>query len=288
MIRSMTGFARRERQLEVGLLGWELRSVNHRFLEPRFRLPEELRVFENEFRALLGARIARGKIDCVLRFERSTSSAETLRIDRDLARQVAAAATDVGEFVDRPAPVDPLDVLAWPGVVQSEALDLAPLVTAAKAGFEEALDELIAMREREGKRLANLLQARCAAIEQLAATVRARVPEIHARLREKLLARLAEAGVEADHNRLEQELVLLAQKLDIAEELDRLGSHVTATRAALGRREAVGRRLDFLMQELNREANTLGSKSQDSATTQAAVELKVLIEQMREQVQNVE
>jgi uncharacterized protein (TIGR00255 family) len=288
MIRSMTAFARRAADTEWGQLTWELRSVNHRYLEIATRLPEDLRAIEQVLRERAGKRLKRGKLDCNLRLRGTAAVPGDIELDTGYLDRVLEAARVVAGRIDAPAPLDPLELLRWPGVVQVTQPDVTPLAETALGLFDEALDELIETREREGARIRDLLLERLAAMEPLVEAVRKRLPEVKARIRERLLARLAEVGVEADPGRLEQELVFQAQKLDVDEELDRLSGHIAEVRRVLARSEAVGRRLDFLMQELNREANTLASKSADGETTKAAVDLKVLIEQMREQVQNVE
>jgi uncharacterized protein (TIGR00255 family) len=287
MIASMTGFARREVRAAWGVLAWELRAVNHRYLEVGLRLPEEFRVLETECREAISARLARGKVDATLRYE-PTVAAAALTVDTALARQVVEAARELGALTGNHQAPAPLELMRWPGVVVGGTPDLAPLHGAARTALKEALAELVAARQREGERTAALISERADAIAALVAGVRERLPEVQAQVRAKYLARLADLGVDADAGRLEQELVFVAQRLDVAEELDRLDSHLTELKGTLARQEPVGRRLDFLMQEFNREANTLGSKSQDSAMTRASVDMKVLIEQMREQVQNIE
>ena len=239
-------------------------------------------------RERVAATAARGKVECNLRFQRAAGVHAELQFDAEMARRVVELAGEVGAMVAVAAPVNALEVLRWPGVVQEAELDLGPVSEQALILLDTALGELVATREREGARLRDLLLERASAMEALAAEVREQLPEIRERLRERLESRLRELDVAADPGRLEQELVLQLQKIDVDEELDRLVTHLQEVRAVLGREEPVGRRLDFLMQELNREANTLGSKSAVVETTRAAVELKVLIEQMREQVQNIE
>lgn len=288
MIRSMTGFARREARGEWGLLAWELRSINHRYLEVQLRLPEEFRALENDYRETVKAELGRGKVDAVLRFDAAAAPGGTVHIDAALAGAVAAAAHEAASGLRNPGSVNPMDILRWPGVVKRVDPDLAPLQAAAGKLLDDALGALRENRTAEGARIRDMLLERGAEVSRLVAGVHERIPEVRTRIREKMLARIEELGAKPDPDRLEQELVFIAQRLDVAEELDRLESHVTELSAALDRDEPVGRRLDFLMQEFNREANTLGSKSQDTETTQASVELKVLIEQMREQIQNVE
>ncbi|SFP94890.1 TIGR00255 family protein [Geopseudomonas sagittaria] len=287
MVHSMTAFARVESTGSYGTLSWELRSVNHRYLEPHLRLPEAFRDLEGSVREALRQALARGKVECTLRLAEE-GSGKTLQIDRERAAQVVAAAEAVAALIQQPAALNPLEVLAWPGVLVADAADPQALNAAALALFERALDELKNGREREGAALAALLEERLAAILAEVDNLRGLIPQMLATQRQKIVDRCRELQVELDPQRLEQELVLLAQKSDVAEELDRLSTHVREVRRVLKAGGAAGRRLDFLMQELNREANTLGSKAFDTRSTQAAVNLKVLIEQMREQVQNIE
>ncbi|MGA7802496.1 MAG: YicC/YloC family endoribonuclease [Gammaproteobacteria bacterium] len=288
MIRSMTAFARSERRGEWGQLTWELRSVNHRYLEVSLRFPEELRSLEQVVRERVSARIRRGKVECNLRFRPDPAATPEIVLNGEYLDRLLQACGGVEGRLPRAAPVNPVDLLRWPGVVSEAERDLGAVMEEALAGLDAALAEMVATREREGEQIAGWLLSRCEAIDTQAVEVRERLPAIRDRLRERMLSRLAEIAVEADPGRLEQELALQAQKMDVDEELDRLSGHVAEVRRVLTRDEPVGRRLDFLMQELNREANTLGSKSVDADTTRAAVELKVLIEQMREQVQNAE
>jgi uncharacterized protein (TIGR00255 family) len=288
MIASMTGFARREASGEWGTLVCELRSVNHRFLEAGFRLPDELRSAEGELRTRLAQKVRRGKVDCTMSYRRPSGAGTPLEIDGKALERLTAAAQAVARALPGPASMNVLDVLRWPGVLREEAVGADPLVAAAGALFSATLDELGAARAREGQRLRELLEQRCGVLESLIGAVRARLPEVHARARTRLAERLAELTAAVDRERLEQELALLLQRLDVDEELERLTGHVAEVRRVIGAGEPAGRRLDFLMQELNREANTLSSKSQDLETTRCAVDMKVVIEQMREQVQNAE
>jgi uncharacterized protein (TIGR00255 family) len=288
MIASMTGFARHEASGPWGTLVCELRSVNHRFLEAGLRLPEELRAAEGELRARLARQVRRGKVDCTLTYRRSHGVAGALEVDPVALERVVAAAQLVSRSLREPSTVSALDVLRWPGVLREESVGSEQLLSAALAVFDATLAELVAARGREGARLRELLEQRCAALQALVATVRARLPEVQARVRARLDERLAEITATVDHDRLEQELALLLQRLDVDEELERLSGHISEIVRVIGGGEPAGRRLDFLMQELNREANTLSSKSQDLETTRSAVDMKVLIEQMREQVQNAE
>jgi len=287
MIRSMTGFARRERQYPFGLLAWELKTVNHRYLEIGCRLPEEFRSAEAEFRQSIAAEVRRGKLECTLHFKPALKEGG-LEIDQALLAALTRRAREVAGQVGEIGRIDVLDLLRWPGVVRDATRDSAPLLVAAHALLAEALAELSRSRDSEGARLGEALEQRCAGLLEFAARVVERLPEVRARMRAKLLERVSQLTTEVDHERLEQELALLAFKLDVDEEVDRLRGHIAEVRKALEGREPAGRRLDFLMQELNREANTLSSKSQDIETTRTAVDMKVLIEQMREQVQNVE
>jgi uncharacterized protein (TIGR00255 family) len=287
MVHSMTAFARAERAGTQGTLSWELRSVNHRYLEPHLRLPESFRDLEGAVREALRQGLSRGKIECTLRFTEETAG-KPLQVNRERASQLVAAAEAVAGLIKQPAALNPLEVLAWPGVLVADATDPQALNNDALALFNEALDELKAGRAREGAGLAKLLDERLVLIKTEVATLRTLVPQMLATQRQKVLDRFADMKAELDPQRLEQEMVLLAQKSDVAEELDRLSTHVTEVRRVLKTGGQAGRRLDFLMQELNREANTLGSKAFDPRSTQAAVNLKVLIEQMREQVQNIE
>lgn len=288
MIRSMTGYARAESQGTWGRLSWELRSVNHRYLDLSLRIPEELRGLESEARQLLGARLSRGKVEAGLRYSREGAEALPVILDFDRLRQLQQALDALKQELGTTAAPDPIRVLAWPGVVKTESADLAPVQAAALALLEKALGAFAQTRMREGEQLSQYLLERCAAIEGFVGEVRARLPRVRSQWVEKLRQRCRELGVEVDPNRLEQEVVLAAQRLDVDEELSRLSVHLGEVRKTLGREDAVGRRLDFLMQELNREANTLSSKSQDAEITRHAVDLKVVIEQMREQIQNVE
>ena len=283
----MTGFARRERQYPWGLIAWELKTVNHRFLEIGCRLPEDFRAAESDFRQTIAGAVRRGKVDASLHFRPVTASS-TLEVDADLLASLTQRAQQAALQAGPAARIDVTDLLRWPGVVREPPKDSAPLIAAAHALLEEALAELTRFRDSEGGRLKEALELRCAGLADFASLVAARLPEVRARIRTKLLERIAQLCTDVDHERLEQELAILAQRLDVDEELDRLRGHVTEIRKTFGGQEPAGRRLDFLMQELNREANTLSSKSQDIETTRSAVDMKVLIEQMREQVQNIE
>ncbi len=289
MIRSMTGFARRERQGPWGTLTCELRSVNHRYLELSLRLPDDLRGLENDARQLLSAALRRGKVDAGLYLRGAPAGAAAIEINQALVEQVVAGAAAVRAVAGSVAgTVNPLDVLRWPGVIRDSERDITPIVAAATDLLRETAADLNDARAREGARIRDMLVQRCDALRESVTAVRARLPEVAARIRARVLERVAQLGTAVDAERLEQEIALLAHKMDVEEELDRLGSHIAETLQVLDSKEPSGRRLDFLMQEFNREANTLSSKSQDTETTRAAVDMKVLIEQMREQVQNVE
>ena len=288
MIRSMTAFARQESQGDWGALQLELRTVNHRYLEISPRLAEELRSLEPKFRERLGRRLSRGKVECNLRYQPPAGATSELTLNMELIRQLAHASREVDGIIYNPAPINALEVLRWPGVIDSRGIDQDRLNEQTMTLLDAALDELCANREREGASLKQIILQRCDGADTVVQQVRQRLPEVLEGQRQRLLARLHEARQELDSERLEQEMVMLAQKTDVAEEMDRLATHLTEVRRVLDTGEPVGRRLDFLMQELNREANTLGAKSIDSDTTRASVELKVLIEQMREQVQNIE
>ncbi|HKE45883.1 MAG TPA: YicC/YloC family endoribonuclease [Steroidobacteraceae bacterium] len=284
----MTGFARREQSGPWGTLTWELRTVNHRYLELGCRLPEELRAAESDFRQMITAVVRRGKLDATLNFRPADEAAGAIEINRALAEKLLARARELASLAGVTAPLNPLDLLRWPGVVQDQARDVTPLLAAAQKTLGDALNSLTEARAREGERIREMLLQRCEALLKLVAAVSERLPEVRARIRTRLMERIAQLGIEPDNERLEQELAIIAQKMDVDEELDRLRSHITEVRKALDGAEPAGRRLDFLMQELNREANTLSSKSQDAETTRSAVDMKVIIEQLREQVQNVE
>jgi uncharacterized protein (TIGR00255 family) len=288
MIVSMTGFARREAAGPWGTLVCELRSVNHRFLECGFRLPDELRVTEPELRQVATRELKRGKVDCTVSFRAAQGAEQALEIDPQALERVLARVRELSAALPERHTVNLMDVLRWPGVVREDSAGGDELQVATREVFTEAVADLVAARTREGVRLRELIEQRCSSLEVLVAQVRTRLPEVQIRVRERLNERLADLKAQVDQERLEQELALLLQRLDVDEELDRLTGHIAEIRRVTAAGEPAGRRLDFLMQELNREANTLSSKSQDLETTRAAVEMKVTIEQMREQVQNIE
>ncbi len=288
MIRSMTAFARAEVRGDFGLIACEIRSVNHRYLEPGFRLPEALRDIEFPLRERLRQALTRGKVDVQYRHEASDGAGATLALDKALAARYVAAAAEIDQLSRHAAPLNAADILRLPGVVKNRETEAAVLQAEALKLFDQALQQFIAMREREGLELARLIEERLQALAAETEKVRLRMPVIMAHYRERLLNRLADIKAELNSERLEQEMILFAQKIDVAEELDRLGAHLAEIRRVLKETGSVGRRLDFLMQELNREANTLGSKSVSADSSLSSVELKVLIEQMREQIQNIE
>lgn len=288
MLHSMTGFARQIGESTAGTLTVELRAVNHRYLDVQFRLPDELRSKEVELRQQLSNALKRGKVECSMHFRRAPGATGEISINTDLVRQIGSGIGEISALLPEARNLDPIDVLRWPGVVLEPEIDAEPLYREAQAVLADTLDALCGMRKNEGMRIAAMLKSRCMDIREIGVTVKARLPEVLEAVRQKQQERLKKLEVSADPDRLETELALLAQKLDVDEELDRLESHIVEILEVIEREEPVGRRLDFLMQELNREANTLGSKSADTETTKAAVELKVLIEQMREQIQNVE
>jgi uncharacterized protein (TIGR00255 family) len=284
----MTGFARQSAESGAGTMTWELRAVNHRYLDVQFRMPDEFRPIEQAFKQQVSAKLSRGKVECALHFRRAFDQQAEMKLNADLVSLVGTRVTEIRNAVADAAAPGAIDILRWPGVITETEIDAEPLQQHATALLDKALQAMTEMRRSEGDRISEMLETRCTDIAALAASVRKRLPLVlegaHAKQRE----RIARLDVEADPARLEVEIALISQKLDVDEELDRLESHITEIRQVLTSDEAVGRRLDFLMQELNREANTLGSKSADAETTKAAVELKVLIEQMREQIQNVE
>ena len=284
----MTAFARVQDISTDGELTWEIRSVNHRFLELMVRLPEELRALDPIVRERVAKRLGRGKVDCSLRYKPASDSDAGVKVNFRLAQQIIDCAGEVSKLLHDSSPLRAMDILSWPGVLESDDKDLTPLQKRASDCLERALSSLVETREREGAKLAELVAQRCASLRLEVAKVISLMPAILEAMRARLRARLSELAEELDPARLEQEIALLAQKMDVAEEMDRLNAHIQEVETILQRKGAVGRRLDFLMQELNREANTLASKSNDVETTRIGVEMKVLIEQMREQIQNIE
>jgi uncharacterized protein (TIGR00255 family) len=287
MIYSMTAFARRELKADWGTAVWEVRSVNQRFLETYFRLPEQFKSMEPMLRERFRKQLQRGKVECSLRFVANDAAVGNINLNESLAKQVMKAA-DWVQSHGQSTGVNPLDVLRWPGVISAEENDMDSIQADILAEFDLTLTDFIASRATEGSNLKAMLEQRLDGIGGEVEKVTAHMPDVIKWQREKIQARFEEANIELDPARVEQEMVMLAQKVDVAEELDRLLSHISETQKILKKGGAIGRRLDFMMQEFNRESNTLGSKSINTDITQSAVELKVLIEQMREQIANIE
>ena len=288
MISSMTAFVQHESQSEQSRLVWEIRSVNHRYLEISMRLPEELRSAEMSFRETIKASLSRGRIDAVLRYQSAESSANSPELNLDTINQLMAWSRTVQSTAPVAGELSIADILKWPGVLTPERIDEDQLSVTAKATLADALSALVSQRQREGRQLAVVINAKLAAARDIVIGVQSRGPELDQHARQRLNERVSEFAEQLEPGRFEQELVLLLAKSDITEEIDRLQLHLAEVENILNGSGPVGRRLDFLMQELNREANTLGSKSNHPETTTAAVDLKVLIEQMREQIQNIE
>jgi uncharacterized protein (TIGR00255 family) len=292
VLKSMTAFARVQETCDSGSLTWEIRSVNHRYLEPGIKLPEDFKLLETDIRKLITKYLERGKIDIGLRYKLDESSTGDIHLNDDLVHRLRMVEQAVLDIVHEGQKLSVSDILSWPGVIADQQKDLSPLIAIALSSLEKALKQLIETRETEGKALGEMITTRCEQISEIVKQLRVHRPAMVIAMHEKWKAnlndKLQQWAESANEGRLEQELAILAQKLDVDEELDRLDTHIAEVTKVLKRKEAVGRRLDFLMQELNREANTLSSKSQDSVSTQWAVDLKVLIEQMREQVQNIE
>ena len=288
MISSMTGFASNELELDAGTLLCEIRSVNHRYLETGMRLPEGFRQIEPELRKLVGEALKRGKVDVSLSFQPANKAAPKLELNTALAEEIIKHSNSISTLLQQNTAINPLHILRWPGVLREEALDMESLQEPATKLLSNALEELRTTRASEGARIRDMLEERLQQVLDIVATVSARLPEVLENSRARMRERATVLEQKIDPERLEQELLIIAQKQDVAEELDRLQAHVAELREMLASDDAVGRRLDFMMQELNREANTLGSKSADPLTSKCAVDLKVLIEQMREQVQNIE
>jgi uncharacterized protein (TIGR00255 family) len=288
----MTAFARIQETCDSGSLTWEIRSVNHRYLEPGIKLPEDFKMLETDIRKLIAQYLERGKIDIGLRYKLDESSKGSIHLNSDLVRHLAEVQQSVLDIVHEGQKLSVSNILSWPGVITDQQKDLSPLISIALSSLEKALIQLIETRETEGKALGEMITTRCEQISEIVKQLRlhrpAMVIAMHEKWKANLNDKLQQWAESANESRLEQELAILVQKLDVDEELDRLDTHIAEVTNVLKRNEAVGRRLDFLMQELNREANTLSSKSQDSISTQWSVDLKVLIEQMREQVQNIE
>lgn len=288
MIYSMTGYATGARELGFGVLNVELRSVNHRYLDIQFRMPDDLRAVEPQLRELLTAKLNRGKVECRISFVATAGSAQLPELNEGLLQQLIGLSARVRAALPEAPEMRVADVLRWPGMLGTETLPLEELRAACSALVQSVLAEFTTSRAREGEKLRAMLNERAAAMEQRVAEVAPRMPEVLAAFREKLATRLKEAIANGDDERVRQEVVLFANRIDVDEELTRLATHISELKRILDQGGVVGKRLDFLMQELNREANTLGSKSVDIAVTQASMGLKLLIEQMREQVQNIE
>ncbi len=288
MVHSMTAFSRQQLEREWGSLTWEIRSVNHRYLEPSVRLPENFRNLENPIRRQLRDKLYRGKIECLLRFRTVEANQIDWQLNLDLISQLTKANLEINNNIGGDYKLSSLDILKWPGVISDQSIDEEVFNKEAMGLFEKALDDLMVVREREGASLRDAILKRIALIQRIIDSIQAKMPSIILKQKENLLNKLEDIKAEFEPTRLEQEITLLAQKADVDEELDRLNSHLQEAKRVLDSGGQIGRRLDFLMQELNREANTLSSKSIVVETTQSAVELKVLIEQMREQIQNIE
>ncbi|MDE0982269.1 MAG: YicC family protein [Gammaproteobacteria bacterium] len=288
MTSSMTAFSRQQQEQEWGSLTWEIRSVNHRYLETSVRLPESFRALENAVREAVRKRLTRGKVECALRFQSEAKISSDLHLNTKLIQQLVQANIEIEQITGTSISLNNMEVLRWPGVIEEQDFDKTSIEKQALSLFSAALDDLVATRAREGAELQGFIQQRIDSVRKIVVSIRNKMPEILARQKQNILDRLADLKAELEPTRLEQEVSLLTQKADVEEELDRLDSHLNEVERALGAKGQKGRRLDFLMQELNREANTLSSKSIVVETSLNAVELKVLIEQMREQIQNVE
>jgi uncharacterized protein (TIGR00255 family) len=288
MTLSMTAFSRQQQEQEWGSLTWEIRSVNHRYLETSVRLPESFRGLENGVREEVRKRLTRGKVECALRFQSEAKISSDLHLNTKLIQQLVQANNEIEKITGTSISLNNMEVLRWPGVIEEQDFDKTSIEKQALSLFSAALDDLVATREREGAELQGFIKQRIDSVREIVISIRNKMPEILAKQKQNILDRLADLQAELEPTRLEQEVSLLTQKADVEEELDRLDSHLNEVERVLGTKGQKGRRLDFLMQELNREANTLSSKSIVVETTLNAVELKVLIEQMREQIQNVE
>ena len=288
MTLSMTAFSRQQQEQKWGSLTWEIRSVNHRYLETSVRLPESLRALENGVREAVRKRLTRGKVECALRFQSEAKVSSDLHLNTKLIQQLVQANIEIEQITGTSASLNNMEVLRWPGVIEEQDFDKTSIEKQALSLFSAALDDLVATREREGTELQGFILQRIHSVREIVVSIHNKMPEILAKQKQNILDRLADLQAELEPTRLEQEVSLVTQKADVEEELDRLDSHLNEVERVLGAKGQKGRRLDFLMQELNREANTLSSKSIVAETTLNAVELKVLIEQMREQIQNVE
>ena len=288
MTHSMTAFARQESSTESYVLAWEMRSVNHRYLEINIRVPDSLRSIENSIRGAIRSNFTRGKIECHLRYQITENSSSSIKIDTQLVSHLLSATEQIKILSEETSPLGMSEILKWPGVIIDNDSDSLALESDAISLFKKTMEDLKTSRAREGKELGSFIQARSHSVLEIIAKTRELMPQILTRERNQLLEKISKLKIDVDSSRLEAEIILLTQKADIEEELDRLHTHITEVQRVLTLKESKGRRLDFLMQELNREANTLSSKSIVIETTRSAVDLKVLIEQMREQIQNVE
>lgn len=288
MVKSMTAYARREEKSPFGAMTIELRSVNHRFLEMNIKMPEELRALEIKLRERIKEKLKRGKLDLVMRLHLQQTDNQSIAFNHDLAEQIAKTLHDIDKLIYNAAPVNAIDILNWPGVMDTQDIELDEIKESLFLLLDKTLEELLDGKKREGNALAQMITQRVSEMRKLVSMIRKQMPQLLQHQRTRLEEKLQTLKAEMDNDRLEQEMVYIAQKADVAEELDRLDTHLDEISRTMGSDEAIGRRLDFLMQELNREANTLGSKSIAKLMTQASVDMKVLIEQMREQIQNVE
>ncbi|WP_446831034.1 YicC/YloC family endoribonuclease [Candidatus Foliamicus sp.] len=287
MIRSMTGYAKVEHRGEHGWLQWELRSVNHRHFDVDMRVPAAFRELETEFRGLLADRIGRGRVEARLAWRPAERFTDQIKVNTKLAVRVISYARVLAEQMRRPAPVSPLDVMRWPGVIEEQAADQSHMSGEARKLLHKALDELRESQSSEGEKLRNAIEVRSAKMEELLKQFRVRAPELRRQSWERVQERLDAIKVQVDSERLEKEVVLMLMRHDIAEELDRLDAHLAALRSALEDSEPTGKRINFLLQEIGREANTLAAKSGDARGAREAVDMRVLVEQMREQAQNI-
>ncbi len=284
----MTAFASDELEIDNLTVNCELRSVNHRYCDVSLKLPERLRFVEGDIRSIITTSLKRGKIECSLSYKKQAKQKQTITIDDDAVKALLQATSQIEDLMHNGRPFTAFDVLNYPGIQQETEINKDTLLQGIRTLVEQSLQQLVVAREREGAQLSELIELRCKKVQLLVEAANQRMPEVLQRIRSKTKERLAELVVDPDFDRLEQEMVFLSQKLDVAEELDRLDTHVNEVLNVLTKQEPIGRRLDFLMQEMNREANTLGSKSADKEMTQISIDLKVLIEQMREQIQNIE
>lgn len=288
MIKSMTAYGRTEHSGDWGEASCEIRTVNHRYLEMSLRLPEELRFLEQKIRDSISSKLHRGKVDCHIRFTHKDTSNDSLPVNHELLEKIIETAEATTEKLKTPSPINPLEVLRWPGVLDKDVPDPEKIGRPILDLVQQSLVAVVDTRQREGEKIKAMVLDRCESAKQIVANVHEIMPNIQNNIREKLVQKAQELTTEFNQDRLEQELLLLAQKMDVAEEMDRLNAHIDEVARVLEQKGPVGRRLDFLMQEMNRESNTLGSKSAHMDTTNSSVELKVIIEQIREQIQNIE